>query len=228
MGRRYPWYIRSYFKRHKYVLSQSQLLAHILFSAWWNKFTSPWGYNELIFFFIYILLSAGKADVPYVISDEASGAYQFAPIEPAKATETNESMKLSEVEPCGELCFKLQDFGSEEKNVLVRPTLSLFYNPFGHSSSQESSPWSNPDDITMLEGILKLTPDTIPCDLAIICRKPCLEVRINYNPLQQLRLAMYFLIGFHLPFEIITRRKNSRKHKLQFSQSRWTRPPKIR
>lgn len=103
---------------------------------------------------------AGKADVPYVICDEASGAYQLATIEPAKAAETNESLKLSEVEPCGALCFKLQDFDSEENYLL------------------ESSPWSNPDDITMLEGILKLTPNTIPCDLAIICRKPCFEVFI--------------------------------------------------
>lgn len=182
MGRRYTRYICSYFKRHKHVLSQSQLLTHILFSAWWNKLICSWGYNELIFF-IFILFSAGKADVPYVISDEASGAYQFSPIEPAKATETNESMKLSEVEPCGALCFKLQDFDSEEKNLLVRPPLQLIYNTFAHST-QESSPWSNPDDITMLEGILKLTPDTIPCDLAIICRKPCFEVRIIYNPVR--------------------------------------------
>ncbi|EDR03302.1 uncharacterized protein LACBIDRAFT_307384 [Laccaria bicolor S238N-H82] len=158
MDHRYPRYILSYFKRHKYFLSQSQLLAHILFCAWWSKFAYP-RYKQLIFF-IYILFLAGKADVPYVICDEASGAYQLATIEPAKAAETNESLKLSEVEPCGALCFKLQDFDSEENYLL------------------ESSPWSNPDDITMLEGILKLTPNTIPCDLAIICRKPCFEVFI--------------------------------------------------
>jgi hypothetical protein len=99
-------------------------------------------------------------------------------------------MKLSEVEPCGALCFKLQEFDSEENNLLVQPKLQLFYNPFAHPPPQESSPWSKPDDITMLEGILKLTPDTVPCDLALICRKPCFEVCINYNPLRQLRLAV--------------------------------------
>ncbi|EDR01333.1 uncharacterized protein LACBIDRAFT_312171 [Laccaria bicolor S238N-H82] len=76
-------------------------------------------------------------------------------------------MKLSKVEPCGALCFKLQDFDSEEKNLL------------------ESSPWSNPDDITMFEGILKLTPDTIPCGLAIICGKTCSEkTQVTILPVQ--------------------------------------------
>lgn len=32
----------------------------------------------------------------------------------------------------------------------------------------------------MLHTTLKYTPDTLPCDLAVIVRKPCKEVRIPF------------------------------------------------
>lgn len=38
--------------------------------------------------------------------------------------------------------------------------------------------WENEDDITLVESVLKILPDTSPCDLAIICRKQCSEGRL--------------------------------------------------
>ena len=35
--------------------------------------------------------------------------------------------------------------------------------------------WSEADHDTF-NSVIKLMPDTAPCDLAVICRKPCIEV----------------------------------------------------
>lgn len=41
--------------------------------------------------------------------------------------------------------------------------------------------WSQ-KDFNDLETILSLTPDLIPCDLSVICRKTCREVDGNFSP----------------------------------------------
>jgi histone-lysine N-methyltransferase EZH2 len=36
--------------------------------------------------------------------------------------------------------------------------------------------WDDPVDLTTLRTILDISPDLSPCDLAVVCRKPCREV----------------------------------------------------
>ncbi|KIM45374.1 hypothetical protein M413DRAFT_442043 [Hebeloma cylindrosporum] len=48
---------------------------------------------------------------------------------------------------------------------------------FGHLNMVNSH-WSR-EEVTLFASVIKLTPDTFPCDLAVICRKPCFEVYIQ-------------------------------------------------
>ncbi|KAH0589197.1 hypothetical protein H2248_004961 [Termitomyces sp. 'cryptogamus'] len=57
---------------------------------------------------------------------------------------------------CGESCFRLV---------------------YSEDAPLEMVAWENEEDITLVESILKILPDTSPCDLAIICRKRCSEER---------------------------------------------------
>ncbi|RXW24257.1 hypothetical protein EST38_g1608 [Candolleomyces aberdarensis] len=43
--------------------------------------------------------------------------------------------------------------------------------------------WQDSEDLEMLRNILKLSPDALPCDLAVICRKPCDQVFANRKSL---------------------------------------------
>ncbi|TFK49251.1 SET domain-containing protein [Heliocybe sulcata] len=45
-----------------------------------------------------------------------------------------------------------------------------------HEESSMGSAWSQ-EDLTDFASLLELMPDTSPCDLAVICRKPCCEER---------------------------------------------------
>lgn len=37
--------------------------------------------------------------------------------------------------------------------------------------------WETEADIETLVSLLKILPDLLPCELAILCRKPCREVK---------------------------------------------------
>ncbi|KAG0699223.1 hypothetical protein DFH29DRAFT_937704 [Suillus ampliporus] len=69
---------------------------------------------------------------------------------------TNQSMRLSEGEPCGEECFRLTD-----------------------ESYMDKVYWENESDRETLETILSISPDLFPCQLAVICFKPCREVFVQ-------------------------------------------------
>lgn len=45
---------------------------------------------------------------------------------------------------------------------------------FIDSVQQKSAAWDE-SELRALEGILNITPDLLPCDLAVLCRKPCRE-----------------------------------------------------
>ena len=49
---------------------------------------------------------------------------------------------------------------------------TLIYFPFW--KYQDNFHWTEADHGTF-NSVIKLTPDTAPCDLAVICRKPCIE-----------------------------------------------------
>ncbi len=81
--------------------------------------------------------------------------------------------KLGEavMEPCGRNCFMHPTTGD---SAIVRP-------PVAHNTSSpkfhgQGSLWT-PTDIETLHVTLDYAPDTLPCDLAVIVRKPCCEVR---------------------------------------------------
>ncbi|KAF9460266.1 hypothetical protein BDZ94DRAFT_1266409 [Collybia nuda] len=80
--------------------------------------------------------------------------HKYPPIDPVKPKITSTDLKSSKGKACSEECFRFID----EDDF---PDL-----PF----------WENEDDVKTLESVLKLMPDQNPCDLAIICRKPCREV----------------------------------------------------
>lgn len=88
-----------------------------------------------------------------------------------KLTSTN--LKSTKGKPCSEDCFRLVD---EEEDYLVNindfPILTT--NVF---NSKDGIFWEDEDDTKRIESILKLIPDQSPCDLAVICRKQCREVR---------------------------------------------------
>ncbi|KAJ7702282.1 hypothetical protein B0H17DRAFT_923764, partial [Mycena rosella] len=54
-------------------------------------------------------------------------------------------------EPCGEDCFRHVDSDEMEADIFL-------------------------SDFTFLDGMLKLDPDVLPCDLAMICKLPCLQI----------------------------------------------------
>jgi hypothetical protein len=43
------------------------------------------------------------------------------------------------------------------------------------SRRQEPVAWSEIDKAEV-DAVMGITPDTFPCDLAVLCRKPCVEV----------------------------------------------------
>ncbi|KAG2152637.1 uncharacterized protein EDB93DRAFT_1082850 [Suillus bovinus] len=67
---------------------------------------------------------------------------------------TNQSMRLSEGESCGEECFRLTD---ESYMVVI----------------------VNESDLETLKTILSISPDLFPCQLADLCFKPCREVFVQ-------------------------------------------------
>ena len=43
---------------------------------------------------------------------------------------------------------------------------------------QDVIEWENEEDVKLMDSIFQLIPDQLPCDLAVICRKTCSEVRV--------------------------------------------------
>ncbi|EPQ53739.1 hypothetical protein GLOTRDRAFT_131076 [Gloeophyllum trabeum ATCC 11539] len=80
--------------------------------------------------------------------------FPYPPLIPKKATVNSTGMRLSASQTCGGDCF----------------THITDYEIF-----KESVIWED-DDIRTLRDILAITPDSKPCDLAVLCRKPCNEV----------------------------------------------------
>ncbi|KAF8656320.1 hypothetical protein AX16_002585 [Volvariella volvacea WC 439] len=76
---------------------------------------------------------------------------EIPPLQPVSPLLSNAELVNSVDEPCSDECFL-----------------------HGHDQEPPSFHWSR-DDKETLEIILSSSPDTIPCDLAIICRKPCIE-----------------------------------------------------
>ncbi|KAK0233935.1 hypothetical protein IW262DRAFT_1290853 [Armillaria fumosa] len=85
-------------------------------------------------------------------------SYTVPPREVSKPSLTKAGFKLKDGEPCGELCFR--SFDETQDGVM------------------EGVHWDDPDDVAFLESVLKIDADMSPCALAVICRKPCLEVFI--------------------------------------------------
>ncbi|KDR78331.1 hypothetical protein GALMADRAFT_155285 [Galerina marginata CBS 339.88] len=76
------------------------------------------------------------------------------PVFPPKPTITNQKFKEDKSNPCNDNCYKTM----EGENI--------------------NMDWSDTDR-SHFDSILRLAPDTHPCDLAILCRKPCAEVYIQ-------------------------------------------------
>lgn len=80
---------------------------------------------------------------------------------------------------CGVFCYKDEKF-----SILAAGTVNSFfffffefYGLFSYDRIQENEHWSS-QDRSEVESFFKLMPDTSPCDLAIISRKLCFEVRV--------------------------------------------------
>ncbi|KAG2039208.1 hypothetical protein BDR03DRAFT_860440 [Suillus americanus] len=73
-----------------------------------------------------------------------------------RPTVTNQSMRLSEGEPCGEECYRLTDDSYTNKVY-----------------------WENGSDRKALRTILSISPNLFPCQLADLCFKPCREVFVE-------------------------------------------------
>ncbi|KAG1840820.1 hypothetical protein DFJ58DRAFT_809727 [Suillus subalutaceus] len=69
---------------------------------------------------------------------------------------TNQSMRLSEGEPCGDECYRLTDDSYTDKVY-----------------------WENESDKEALKTILSISPNLFPCQLADLCFKPCREVFVQ-------------------------------------------------
>lgn len=54
---------------------------------------------------------------------------------------------------------------------------------------QETSHW-NEKNLSIFKSVLTLDPDALPCDLAIVCRKRCIEVRISFPSDRLLRVTV--------------------------------------
>ncbi|KIK95040.1 hypothetical protein PAXRUDRAFT_33188 [Paxillus rubicundulus Ve08.2h10] len=73
---------------------------------------------------------------------------------------TGESMRLSEGDPCGPRCFRLiQDFDQFMETLPPSPIKA-----------------SNITSLDILATVLGIAPDLYPCQLAVLCLKPCQEV----------------------------------------------------
>ncbi|KAG1790011.1 uncharacterized protein HD556DRAFT_757025 [Suillus plorans] len=81
---------------------------------------------------------------------------QFGSFGGGRPKVTNQSMRLSEGEPCGEECFRLTD-----------------------ESYMDKVYWENESDLETLRTILSISPDLFPCQLADLCFKPCREVFVQ-------------------------------------------------
>ncbi|KAG2120491.1 uncharacterized protein F5147DRAFT_662151 [Suillus discolor] len=81
---------------------------------------------------------------------------QFGPFGGGRPKVSNQSMRLSEGEPCGEECFRLTD-----------------------ESYMDKVYWENESDLETLRTILSISPDLFPCQLADLCFKPCREVFVQ-------------------------------------------------
>ncbi len=81
--------------------------------------------------------------------------------------------KLGEavMESCGRNCFMHPTTGD---STIVRPP--VVHNTSSPKFHGQGSLWT-PTDIETLHVTLDYAPDTLPCDLAVIVRKPCREVR---------------------------------------------------
>ncbi|KAG2003684.1 hypothetical protein CC2G_004271 [Coprinopsis cinerea AmutBmut pab1-1] len=73
-------------------------------------------------------------------------------LHPVAPSVSDDTLANSTPEACGENCFLLK--------LSTRPV---------------PDPWTD-NDVEMLEVVLEQSPDALPCDLAVICRKPCYEV----------------------------------------------------
>ncbi|KAK0199163.1 hypothetical protein F5146DRAFT_996470 [Armillaria mellea] len=89
-------------------------------------------------------------------------SYTVPPREVSKPSLTKAGFKLKDGEPCGELCFR--SFDETQDGVM------------------EGVHWDDPDDVEFLKSVLKIDADMSPCTLAVICRKPCLEVGLWMFP----------------------------------------------
>lgn len=106
------------------------------------------------------------------ITNHRMTAKKYLPLMPQKAMKTSDSLKRKRGESCGDDCFRLMD----EQDNLHMVRAFVLWVPMSVTSMQEEVQWEDPADIGILEGVLKLCPDTMPCDLAVICRKRCREV----------------------------------------------------
>ncbi|KIM87762.1 hypothetical protein PILCRDRAFT_814478 [Piloderma croceum F 1598] len=77
--------------------------------------------------------------------------------EPVKPRLTNQDIRRSEGTHCGEECF--------------RATIS--------DDLTDQLCWDDPVDLMTLKTILDISPDLSPCDLAVLCRKPCREIYVQ-------------------------------------------------
>ncbi|KAF8877834.1 hypothetical protein CPB84DRAFT_1966274 [Gymnopilus junonius] len=74
-----------------------------------------------------------------------------------KATQTSQEMKEDGNDPCSNDCYKLKNFD----NMILA-----------------NEDWDE-NDYECFNSVIQLAPDTLPCDLAVICKKPCYEMFIQ-------------------------------------------------
>ncbi|KAF8952910.1 hypothetical protein BDZ97DRAFT_1680444 [Flammula alnicola] len=79
------------------------------------------------------------------------------PVFPPKPTLTADMIKSAGGTPCKKDCYK----SIEPDNI-----------------NMTNNHWDKADS-SLFKSVMKLAPDTSPCDLAVICRKPCVEVLIS-------------------------------------------------
>lgn len=81
-------------------------------------------------------------------------------------------LRLTEGDPCDRDCFRNVD-----DNFIVRPALRSVSHILIKLQDQidvdrgDTASWD----------VLKTFPDLVPCELAVICRKPCREVGFRYS-----------------------------------------------
>ncbi|KDQ53743.1 hypothetical protein JAAARDRAFT_39057 [Jaapia argillacea MUCL 33604] len=82
--------------------------------------------------------------------------FPYTPLSPIKPALSNDRMRLSDGDPCGDSCFRVTDIDRFK---------DMFY-------------WDQ-EEMDDLQSVLKVTPDLISCDLAVLCQKPCREVFVK-------------------------------------------------